>query len=253
MADHVGASPSAIRRSASRPIARAQTRQAGWTFGASSKVESSTRESPRCKFKRVDPPPPAEQRERRLADEPMVGRRQVASLPERQGEGPVGPPPVLQDRPLDIQRDAQRRVGQHVHRRDVRGEPDRPRLRGRGRGRGVVRLRRTLGRRGASGVESGFVRADGRGRDFIVRLRVSGASFMSGKVVRSYTISSRPGIVGRSATLPENRVRSAPGTGSGGLVGFVLRGAFPELGSFRTRRRCMRWARSRPAQGDPMP
>ena len=80
---------------------------------------------------RVDPPLPAEQGEHGAADESVVGRGQVAAEPQRPGQGTVGPPFVLQDRPLHDPRDRDRLTGQDVDRHHMGDGPRLDRHRGR--------------------------------------------------------------------------------------------------------------------------
>ena len=73
----------------------------------------------------IDPASPAEESEDGLADESMVGRGQSPAVPQGRRDRAVGMLARPQHRLLDVDRDGDRRLGQHPQGRDMRQLTDR--------------------------------------------------------------------------------------------------------------------------------
>ncbi len=71
----------------------------------------------------LDPASPAEEGEDRTADEPAIGRGEVATVLQGERDCSIRPPVLLEDRPLDVQRDVDRRARELLDRDDVGNRP----------------------------------------------------------------------------------------------------------------------------------
>ena len=103
-------------------MARAQTRQAGWTVVESSSQAKSSRASGCRSWSGSIQPSPAEQGEHRLADEPMIGRGEVATVPQLDRDRPIGALAVGLHGGLDPFGDLRGGACKDVGRGDVIGE-----------------------------------------------------------------------------------------------------------------------------------